>query len=77
MPAVPVITPNGERIREVREQLELTHADVAARMKRHRHPKNIALIEYGTECRVSTAYIQELADALGRPVCEFIKADAT
>ena len=73
MPVVPVVTPDGARIRQVRERLEMSRADVAARMARHRHPKQIDMIERGKKDRVSRTYMQELADALGRPVDEFIK----
>lgn len=76
MPTVPVVVPDGDRIRERREELQLSRDEVAARMARHRHPKQIAMIEYGVEQRVSKSYMEELAEVLGKPVGEFIKADA-
>ena len=44
-------------------------------MARHRHPKQIDMIERGKKDRVSRTYMQELADALGYPVDEFIKVN--
>jgi transcriptional regulator with XRE-family HTH domain len=74
MPVVPTVIPDGARIREVREKLGLTRPALAARIPRHRHPKTIHRIESGETKRVSTLLIREIADAMDRPVTEFIKA---
>lgn len=74
MPVVPVVTPDGDRIREVREKLGLSRAEVAAKMARHRHPKTIDRIERGADPVASKVFMQELADALGTDIGALIKA---
>jgi transcriptional regulator with XRE-family HTH domain len=62
MPPVPVITPDGKQIRQLRRDSGLTVVKLAKKLGRH--PQSLWKIE-GSNPPTSIEFIQQLAKALG------------